>query len=177
MTLSLHASKQASVFQNICILSKVTNKYLTGFTTPAAQNAALSIKEKLQKYRPQLLGSLPRLAEVLDPRSSNSSLEALKQKPIIRALPVNVYNAPALPDADSAQDDDGFNVFSSASKARLECSESTYDEVDDFFEFTKRRDTSCKDIVLWWGTIGKTRFPNISSLARDTLMIMGSSVS
>ena len=137
MTLSLHASKQASVFQNI--LARVTNNHLTGFTKPAAQKAVLSIKEELQKYRPQLSGSLPRLAKVLDPRSSNSSLEALKQKPIIRALLVNVYNATALPDADSAQDDDGFNVFSSDSKARLECSESTYDEVDDFFEFTKRR--------------------------------------
>jgi hAT family C-terminal dimerisation region len=40
---------------------------------------------------------------------------------------------------------------------------------------TKHPDTTCKDAVMWWRTAGKTRFPALSVLSRDTLMIMGSS--
>jgi hypothetical protein len=41
---------------------------------------------------------------------------------------------------------------------------------------TKHPDTMCKDAVIWCITAEKTRFPALSMLARDALMIMGSSV-
>ena len=50
------------------------------------------------------------------------------------------------------------------------------DEVDEFFDFTKKADLTSDDPIQWWGTIGHKKFPTISLLARDTLMCLGSSV-
>ncbi|RAN76878.1 hypothetical protein B5P41_35990, partial [Bacillus sp. SRB_28] len=49
------------------------------------------------------------------------------------------------------------------------------DEVEDFCFMTLKADKSCKCPVAWWKQ-QTGRFPKLSLLARDTLMIMGSSV-
>lgn len=50
------------------------------------------------------------------------------------------------------------------------------DEVDIPLKFTRKANTSCRDINLLEGTIAKTCFSKLSLLARDTLMIAGLSI-
>ena len=44
------------------------------------------------------------------------------------------------------------------------------------FEFPRKGDKKCKNVIEWWEKIGSHRFPNIAQIARDTIMAMGSSV-
>ena len=70
----------------------------------------------------------------------------------------------------------GGRLFAMANSSRvLTCSQQK-DEVDLFYEFTSTEDSTCTDVIQWWATIGRFRFPKLAMLARDVLMTMGSSV-
>jgi hAT family C-terminal dimerisation region len=117
------------------------------------------------------------LAEILDPRIGNGSDAALEMKESIRDTLRQRYDLNSTQPADAAAEDMPFDIFSAARKVSHDSiSQITADEVDNYFEMTKHPDTTCRDAVMWMRTAGKTRFPALSMLSRDTLMIMGSSV-
>jgi hAT family C-terminal dimerisation region len=149
----------------------------SGFKTLACKAAAKCVLEKIRKYESYLCSPLTRLAEILDPRIGNGSDAALEMKESIRDTLRQRYDLNSTQPADAAAEDMPFDIFSAARKVSHDSiSQITADEVDNYFEMTKHPDTTCRDAVMWWRTAGKTRFPALSMLSRDTLMIMGSSV-
>ena len=140
------------------------------------KHAADAVLKKITKYEPYLKGWLPRLASVLDPRIAISHEERQSMKPQIEQILIHQYDWVAVPYCPDEECEEG-DIFTQAARdSGLNVSDVSNNEVDDFFEFARRADTSCKDVVGWWGSIGCRRFPFLSLLARDTLMIMGSSV-
>lgn len=145
------------------------------FIFPSAIQAAKAMLNKIEKYKSNLTSPLAQLALALDPAIPNTESETESMKHLIRTTLTRDYGyrsavqlAPEgkpkglLAAARAARAPSGYNI--------------NVDEVEDFFDFTKKGDESCNDAVEWWGTIGRKRFPVIAHLARDTLMCMGSSV-
>lgn len=50
------------------------------------------------------------------------------------------------------------------------------DDIEAFFTATTLSDKSISNVIEWWGQTGSRKYPNLSKLARNTLMTMGSSV-
>jgi hAT family C-terminal dimerisation region len=146
----------------------------TGFTTPAVKMAASAMLEKLLKYYDNAKSQLNRVALFLDPRSSNSTPDAQLLKEIVRLKLATEYRYncgdPGIDQEDNVVPTHVFDLFAANSET-----EPVIDEVEDFFALTSRPDKSCKDPIFWW-KMQSIRFPSLSNLARDTLMIMGSSV-
>jgi hAT family C-terminal dimerisation region len=98
-------------------------------------------------------------------------------KESIRDILRQRYGLSGIQPADLDADEMPFDLFAAVRRMfHGSISPSTADKVDNYFEATKNLASICKDSVLWWRTAGKTQFPALSLLARDTLMIMGSSV-
>jgi hypothetical protein len=166
----------------------ISGTLVSGFTTPDTKKAAEALKEKLEKYRDHLTGTLPMLALALDPEIPKSDQEIADFFVQFRLILCRQYGIQGVANTLAAE--------SSLSKRKtrtilvstrrdlvrgpLSQHEQERDdigkEIDDFFQFTKAGDDRCHDAVAWWATIGHKRFPRLSLLARDTLMCMGSSV-
>ena len=102
---------------------------------------------------------------------------ALDMKQTMRDILTEEYGLSGAEPTDGGSDEKTFDLFAIARRAHNDSAEALQtDEVDDFFEVTKKPDNSCRDIVLWWMTVGSTRFPTLRLLARDTIMIMGTSM-
>jgi hypothetical protein len=150
---------------------------VAGFTTPVVKEAAAAVKEKMEKYEQNLKGTLPQIACILDPRIGTMGETARLMKPRIEELLNHFYGYDANGTESSQNDSDDGDIFSDhARRFGVFQGGSSRNEVSEYFEFTKRPDRSCGDVVEWWATIGRSRFPMMSQVARDTRMIMGSSV-
>ena len=142
--------------------------------------------EKINKYKDYLNCNLAKLAGVLDPSIANPAHEVARMKSVIRGILSRYYGYCEDEPADDDRADAASKRSSLLKMANLmRCSSSeigashasvSKDEVDRFFEFTKEIDDTCSDVIDWWASIGRKRFPAIALLARDTLMCMGSSV-
>jgi len=161
---------------------------VSGFTTPDTKKAAEALKEKLEKYRDHLTGTLPMLALALDPEIPKSDQEIADFFVQFRLILCRQYGiqgvANTLAAKSSLSKRKTRTILVSARRdlvrGPLSQREQERDdigkEIDDFFQFTKAGDDRCHDAVTWWATIGHERFPRLSLFARDTLMCMGSSV-
>lgn len=160
--------------------------------TPLAKSAASAFLDVLQQNKRHLWNDLANLAQILDPRVSNASVEAMATKSEIRRTLVEQYGlnvqessgssaselqaevatAPTKPERQIS------SLFAAARQARNEShpERATEDEVDTFFKFTANADLGCDDVLEWWRVVGAQRFPKMSLLARDTLMITGSAL-
>lgn len=162
--------------------------------TPLAKSAAAAFLDALQKNKRHLWNDFANLAQILDPRVSNASVEAVAMKTEIRRTLVEQYGlnvqesltssvsethasvvaevAPVKPEKQIS------SLFAAARQARNEShpERMAEDEVDAFFKFTANADLGCDDVLEWWRVVGAHRFPKMSLLARDTLMIMGSAL-
>lgn len=162
--------------------------------TPLAKSAAAAFLDVLQKNKRHLWNDFANLAQILDPRVSNASVEAVAMKTEIRRTLVEQYGlnvqeslassvsethasvvaeaAPVKPEKQIS------SLFAAARQARNESypERVAEDEVDAFFKFTTNADLGCDDVLEWWRVVGAHRFPKMSLLARDTLMIMGSAL-
>ncbi|OAE21243.1 hypothetical protein AXG93_3833s1220 [Marchantia polymorpha subsp. ruderalis] len=129
---------------------------------------------KLEKYKENMNSPMCLLASGLDPSVSvpDEDIQELKfrncQILIVR------YGYQQQQNVEIPQ---RLGLLAAAKLARARsCAErGQIDEVHDFFELTKRTDTSCDNVLEWWSASSK-RFPLLSRLARDTFMVMGSSV-
>jgi nucleoside-triphosphatase THEP1 len=140
----------------------------TGFTTPAVQNAAKKMSAKLAKYGSNPTNSTAMIALFLDPRRSSSDASQ-ETKELVRQILALEYDY--TPKEKNAVDTDVFNLFAMTGSPQ----NVSVDEVEDFIMMTLNEDVSCMCPVAWWKQQSQ-RFPTLSLLARDTLMIMGSSV-
>lgn len=145
-----------------------------GFTCPVAQEAALKLQSKLSKYYSCMFNPLCELATALDPSIGNIETEVERMKIAIREAITCDYG---FQPPTSQDPEKPISLLDAAKLARApNQAQSQDDEVDDYFEFTKKADLTCDNPIEWWGNIGHKRFPHISLLARDTLMCLGSSV-
>ncbi|BBN16625.1 hypothetical protein Mp_7g07950 [Marchantia polymorpha subsp. ruderalis] len=67
-----------------------------------------------------------------------------------------------------------FDLFAGEGDSAIENVAHT-DEVDDFFMLTAKADRRVSDVLLWWKQ-HSNHFPTLSLMAKDTLMIQGSSL-
>lgn len=166
-----------------------------------AQSAVTAFLCLLREYKPTFWGDLANLAQILDPRVSNASAEAAAMKDAIRQKLVDDYGltlktsaATALHSSSSSAASSSapatrvsldaskperqiLSLFAAARQARNEAHERVVeDEVDAFYKLTAEPDLDCVDVLEWWRVVGSQRFPKLSLLARDTLMIAGSSM-
>lgn len=140
----------------------------TGFTTPAVKSAAEAMLLKLETYEQHMNSGTAQIALFLDPR--RSSMEASDGvKANVHDILKSQYGY--IPEENRATSIATFNLFIATSNAQdVGCN-----EIDDFCALTAKADMSCKCPVTWWKQ-QSARFPTLSLLARDVLMIMGSSV-
>ena len=156
-------------------LSTISGTLESGFTVPAAKRAAEAMLAKLEKYKDNLNSPLCLLAAGLDPSVPVPDEDVLDLKLSIRQILTVKYGYQQLPQNDEVPHQ--LSLLAAAKLARAGCSAERrqIDEVDDFFALTKRADASCDNVLEWWAASSK-RFPMLSQLARDTFMVMGSSV-
>lgn len=152
-----------------------------GPTTPLAKAAASAFLDRLQKNKHHMWNDFANLAQILDPRVSNASAEALSMKEEIRQTLIDQYDMNVhdsySPSSESRAEKQISSLFAAARQARNESLDRIReDEVDAFYKFTAKPDLSCDDVLEWWKVVGAQRFPKLSLLARDTLMIMGSAL-
>jgi hypothetical protein len=153
-------------------------------TVPEIVSGAEKLKKKLMKYKKNLLGFLPSVALALDPRmgSTYTTTEEIKEE--LRKIMKEKYGLQEVDHLSQQQElpesqSTSTSIFQRArSLAGLATSnpKSTNDELDDFYEFTKNPEDERTDPLMWWHTIGRSRFPTISKMARDVLCCMASSV-
>lgn len=171
----------------------IEGRTMSTVTTPLTKAAASAFLDVLQKHRCHLWNDLANLAQILDPRVANASVEAVAMKNEIRRTLVDQYGlnvqasslyqaseTPALTvtATPTKPEKQISSLFAAARQARNESQPErvTEDEVDAFFKFTAAADLGCTDVLAWWEGVGAHRFPTMSLLARDTLMIMGSAL-
>ncbi|KAF1336734.1 hypothetical protein FI667_g354, partial [Globisporangium splendens] len=152
---------------------------------PLVKAAASAFLERLQKNKHHMWNDYANLAQILDPRISNASAEALAMKEEIRQTLIDQYGmnvqeyeySPTGGVTATPEKQHISSLFAAARQARNESLERIReDEVDAFYKFTAKPDLSCDDVLEWWKVVGVQRFPKLSLLARDTLMIMGSAL-
>ncbi|BBN01618.1 hypothetical protein Mp_2g08860 [Marchantia polymorpha subsp. ruderalis] len=144
-------------------LSTISDTLEYGFTVPAAKRAAEAMLSKLEKYKENMNSPLCLLASDLDPSVPVPDIDIQELKFCIRQILIVRYGYQQQQNVEIPQ-----RLGSCVERGQI-------DEVDDFFELTKRTDTSYDNVLEWWSTSNK-RFPLLSRLARDTFMVMGSSV-
>ena len=162
-------------------LSTISGQTSSGFTTSKSQLAAKNVLKKLEKYKDNMWSDLCCLAQILDPRTGNSTPAALKEKEGIRNTLILAYGLPVNSIGNNVRvTSRRSRLFATVNSVRnagtLKSADTNMDEVDSFYEFTSQPDELCENVIEWWATIGVHRFPTLSLLARDTLMVMGSSV-
>ncbi|OAE33137.1 hypothetical protein AXG93_4773s1100 [Marchantia polymorpha subsp. ruderalis] len=155
-------------------LSTISDTLEYGFTVPAAKRAAEAMLSKLEKYKENMNSPLCLLASDLDPSVPVPDIDIQELKFCIRQILIVRYGYQQQQNVEIPQ---RLGLLAAAKLVRAgSCVErGQIDEVDDFFELTKRTDTSYDNVLEWWSTSNK-RFPLLSRLARDTFMVMGSSV-
>lgn len=152
--------------KNLC-LSTISGATSTGFTTPTVKIAAASMLEKLEKYCDNLTSETANIALFLDPRGSSAGTSD-DVKVMVRTILFDQYDYS--PSQENSGNSNEFDLFHNA-----EANDVTSDEIEEFSLMTLKPDRSCVCPVSWWKQ-QSGRFPKLSLLARDTLMIMGSSV-
>ncbi|OAE20228.1 hypothetical protein AXG93_3960s1180 [Marchantia polymorpha subsp. ruderalis] len=146
----------------------------SGFTVPAAKRDAEAMLSKMEKYKENMNSPLCLLASSLDPSMPLHDEDIQELKFQIRQILIVRCGYQQQQNVEILQ---RLGLLAAAKLARAgSCAErGQIDEVENFFELTKRTDTSCDNILEWWSASSK-RFPLLSRLARDTFMVMGSSV-
>lgn len=155
-------------------LSTISGTLESGFTVPAAKRAAEAMLSKSEKYKENMNSPLCLLASGLDPSVPVPDEDIQELKFRICQILIVTYGYQQQQNVEIPQ---RLGLLAAAKLARaVSCAErGQIDEVDDFFELTKRTDTSCDNVLEWWSASSKC-FPLLSRLARDTFMVMGSSV-
>ena len=106
---------------------------------------------KLSKYRYAFVNKTTTRAQILDPLVSNDGLqETVKHE--LRQVLVHQYGLSEKKDDVSAmkpQVEDDFSFSLKAFTANADKKIVSRDELDEFFDFTKVADTTCKDVLYW----------------------------
>jgi hypothetical protein len=167
-------SMQPLIFKRLLKLcdATISGTVTTGFTTPVVQKAAAALKSKLLTYEAYMCSENNMIALVLDPRSGNFPVDAHILKNRIRDILRSRYQyATTTNQNDTLISNINVDLFEEETDAAT----IEEDEVDIIYQVTSKRDGTCKDVLEWWKSHA-ARFPYLSKLARDTFMIMGSSV-
>ena len=130
--------------------------------------AAETLLDKLNKYKKLMTNNTASIALFLDPRRSSNEVHS-SIKIMVRAILISDYGFVVAEEPDDRGKE--FNLFAVTTQSDDVCN----DEVEDFCLLTLKADKLCKCPVIWWKQQAR-RFPKLSLLARDTLIIMGSSV-
>ncbi|BBN20791.1 hypothetical protein Mp_zg01480 [Marchantia polymorpha subsp. ruderalis] len=167
-------SLQPLIYKHLLTLCEKTRsgQLDTGFTTPIIKQAATAMELKLLKYSANLNCQASKMALLLDPRSSNASSETMELKDQLRFILTMDYGLCS--EVQPSPTFGVFDLFAGEGDSAIENVAHT-DEVDDFFMLTAKADRRVSDVLLWWKQ-HSNRFPTLSLMARDTLMIQGSSV-
>ena len=169
-------SMQSMVYQALEMLCQktISDETETGFATPMVKKAAAAMQQKLLKYYHHLNSTMARIALVLDPRTSNAGIDdALKD--CIR-LELSTSYGYSYEEQMKVPIRKKSKLFSIIGQHQQQREDITGDELHEYLRFTQEYDELCDDIIEWWKTIGRNRFPFLSKLAKDILMVMGSSV-
>lgn len=131
-----------------------------------------SMRAKLKEYENLISTDLTKIANILDPRFSNTDAESetfLRDYMLLNNYQVGIATG-------QTQESNNFlsDIFGSDSNTGP--SQSNTDEIGLFFNATRVREHSEIDPLGWW-KINEKRFPNVAILARDVLAIQASSVS
>ncbi|BBM98871.1 hypothetical protein Mp_1g16840 [Marchantia polymorpha subsp. ruderalis] len=156
-------SLQPLIYKHLLTLCEKTRsgQLDIGFTTPIVKQAATAMELKLLKYSANLNCQASKMALLLDPRSNQLRFILTMDYGLCSEVqPSPTFNV--------------FDLFAGEGDSAIENVAHT-DEVDDFFMLTAKADRRVSDVLLWWKQ-HSNRFPTLSLMARDTLMIQGSSV-
>jgi hypothetical protein len=102
------------------------------------------------------------LGQILDPRIGNGSGMALDMKQTIRDILTEEYGLSSADPTDGGSDEKTFDLFAIAKRARNDSADALQaDEVDDYFEVTKKLDNSCKYVLFMVEDNRQYSVPNV----------------
>lgn len=161
-------SVQPLIYDNLVLHCQVTINDPSLDFLPLRQAANLML-EKLDKYQSFLKSDLAKIALFLDPRESNQGTSQAIISKVRNILEIKYgYIFENLIEPPKKRSLFGFKetIFT----------ETKGDEIQEYMLWTAKKVDDKTDIINWWKTIGVPRFPFLSKLAKDTLMVMASSV-